>query len=69
GHFGEIYINDETKELDKILLYKIKGKLFLPSDLKENLDIDNVSLLMEYFLTKDGELKKLKIDLNDEHDY
>ena len=69
GYFGEIHIDEETKKLDKISLYQIKGKLILPEDVKENLDVNNVSLLAEYFLTKDGQLKKIKIDLNDEHDY
>jgi len=69
GYFGEIIIDDKTKKMDKISLYQIKGKLILLSDLEQNLDVDNVKLLMEYVLTPDGELKKLKIDLNDKHDY
>lgn len=68
GYFSEVSIDEDTKKLDKISLYKIKGKLLLLSDLEEKLDIDNVNLIMQYFLSG-NELKKLKIDLEDKYDY
>lgn len=69
GYFAEISINDKTKKCDKIDLYQIKGKLLLSEDFKENLDINNVKLLMQYLITNKGELKKIKLDFTDKNEY
>lgn len=68
GYFGEISI-DENKNLEKIALYRIKGKLILPGHLEETLDVSNVRLIMQYFITPNNELKKMKIDLEDSYEY
>ena len=69
GYFGEIHIDDETKKIDKIELYQIKEKLLLPGDLKETMTADNITMLMKYFLTPEGKLKKMKVDFTDDFDY
>ncbi len=73
GYFGEITLNDETGEVEKIELYQIKSKLIALSDEDFNpkLDVDNIQLLMQYFLDEEGELKKIKLnfDPNDSNDY
>lgn len=69
GYFGEIQIDDETKNMDKISLYRIKKRLILPSYLEETMDTGNIVLLMEYFLTPGKELKKIKTDLEEPYNY
>ncbi len=69
GYFSEISIDEDDKKLDKISLYKIKGKLILLSKLEEKLDVDNVKLIMQYFITPNNELKKMKMDLEDPYEY
>jgi len=68
GYFGEISI-DENKSLEKIALYRIKGKLILPGNLEETLDASNVNLIMQYFITPENELKKMKTDFEDPYEY
>jgi len=69
GFFGELVIDEGSKKMDKVSLYKIKNRLILPPGMTGSADGGEACKIITYFLTPENELKKMKIDLEEKYDY